>query len=135
MSKSVPVIPFPGLDKLSACPIIFQHLFHFLVCESEMLMVSCIHNGQYLQVVQSGKNTFPGHPQAPGQHGKVQAVVGLQGLVEYASDQSQHLLIVSLTFRFIQGHIILIYEQNGFPAVMFMQKAAERVETVRQHII
>ena len=73
-----------------------------------------IRNGYDIQVVQSCENGFLADPQAAGDHGELQVVVGLQGGLEKRADQRYHPVIKSAEICVLQGHIVFIDEDDGF---------------------
>ena len=83
--------------------------------------MSYIYNRIYIKIVQSGKDTLLGHPQAAGQHRKLQKIIRLESLTEQAADQRHHLSVVAVLKCLVQWYIIFINQQNGFPAIVFIE--------------
>ena len=50
---------------------------HFALGKTEMLRIGSIHDGNNIQVIQSGKNRLFADPQTTGDHGKFQSIVCL----------------------------------------------------------
>ena len=89
----------------------------------------------YLRIVQACENALFRNPQATRQHGKVQAVVGLQRIIKETADQIYHLIIISSLERLIQRYIILINQQNGFLSIVLFEKQGECLQAANQRSI
>lgn len=49
----------------------------------------------------------------------MKVVVGLKGLVKHSADQCDHPLIISPFAGLREGHVILVYQDNGFLTIIF----------------
>lgn len=53
-------------------------------------------------------------------------VIGLECLGEQVADQGDHLVVVSIMLGFVKRHVVLVDQQNDFPAIVLVQETAEK---------
>ena len=110
--EAVTIVPLLYGPKIFFQPVVLQHLLHFFLGEAEMFRKGIIGNRLCLQVIQSRKDGFLADPQAAGDHGKLQAVVGLQSRLEQGTDQADHPVIEAAKVSIFQGDVVLVDKDN-----------------------
>ena len=78
-----------------------QYFIHIRIGEPEKLIIPYIRDRVYLQIVQSGKDTFLRNPETPGEHRKVQVAVSFQRIAQKIADETYHLIVISGLERLI----------------------------------
>ena len=81
--------------------IIVQERLHFSICEAKVLVEATVRDGQYLEVVQPGKDAFLRHAQTARQHRELQVIVRFQRLTEQSSSWWLYASISKIICNFI----------------------------------
>ena len=132
LPKPVSVIPFLYCFIMRIQLIRMQHISYFGICKTKIFIKIHICYRIYLKVIQTGKNAFLRYSQTSCQHSKLQAVIGLQCILEQITDQQNHFLIITPFICFGKRDIILVDQNDNFFPIMLFQKLGQFTDAVDQ---
>ena len=89
----------------------------------------------HLEVVQPGKDALFRDAQTARKDRKLEIIVCLEGVAKQIADEGHHLIVVPGLEGFVQGHIILVNQQNHLTAIMLGQQLGKIFKTACQQLI
>ena len=107
-AKEIAVVPVVHGILISRQAVKGQQLVHVPVGETEIFVVPHVGDGVDFKVVQTGKDALLRDAQTAGQDGKLQAVIGFQGVAEQVAEKGHHLVVVTGLERLVQRNVILV---------------------------